>query len=136
VAQAKVAAATLLGRLDNVISVPWFWSYQGDLKLQIAGLTTGYDSQVVRGDPDDGQFSVLYYREDRLLAVDAVNRPADYMAVRKALSQGATIAPDRANDPAIPLKSLLNAGGSSSAPLAPGPPARLTTLANPHPATA
>jgi 3-phenylpropionate/trans-cinnamate dioxygenase ferredoxin reductase subunit len=136
VAQAKVAAATLLGRLDNVISVPWFWSYQGDLKLQIAGLTTGYDSQVVRGDPDDGRFSVLYYREDRLLAVDAVNRPADYMAVRKALSQGATIAPDRANDPAIPLKSLLDAYGSSSAPLPPGPPARLTTLANPHPATA
>jgi 3-phenylpropionate/trans-cinnamate dioxygenase ferredoxin reductase subunit len=107
VAQAQVAASTLLGRLDDVTSVPWFWSYQGDLRLQIAGLSAGHDDQVVRGEPDDESFSVLYYRRNRLLAVDAVNRPADYMAVRKALGQGATIAPDRAGDPAIPLKSLI-----------------------------
>ncbi|GII51985.1 ferredoxin [Planotetraspora thailandica] len=113
VAQAQVAAATLLGRLDNVTSVPWFWSYQGDLRLQIAGLASGYDTQVVRGDPDDEQFSVLYYRHDRLLAIDAVNRPADYMAVRKALGQGANIAPDRAADPTLPLRSLV--GGPSPA---------------------
>jgi 3-phenylpropionate/trans-cinnamate dioxygenase ferredoxin reductase subunit len=109
VAQAQVAAATLLGRLDDVKSVPWFWSFQGDLKLQIAGLAAGYDDYVVRGEPDDERFSVLYYRHDRLLAIDAVNRPADYMAVRKALGQGATIAPDRAGDAAIPLKSLIAA---------------------------
>lgn len=109
VAQAQVAAATLLGRLDEVRSVPWFWSFQGDLKLQIAGLATGYDNHVVRGEPDDERFSVLYYRHDRLLAIDAVNRPADYMAVRKALGQGASIAPDRAGDAAVPLKSLIAA---------------------------
>jgi 3-phenylpropionate/trans-cinnamate dioxygenase ferredoxin reductase subunit len=108
VAQAQVAAATLLGRPDAVKSVPWFWSYQGDLRLQIAGLSAGHDAYVLRGDLDGERFSVLYYRAGRLLAVDAVNRPADYMAVRKALTQGATIPEDRARDADIPLKSLIS----------------------------
>jgi 3-phenylpropionate/trans-cinnamate dioxygenase ferredoxin reductase subunit len=109
VAQAQVAAATLLGRFDDVTSVPWFWSYQGDLKLQIAGLSAGYDEFVVRGEPEDERFSVLYYRQGSLLAVDAVNRPADYMAVRKALGTGAAIDPERARDADTPLKSLITA---------------------------
>lgn len=107
VAQAQIAAATLLGQEADTRSVPWFWSYQGDLKLQIAGLSTGYDRHVLRGDPDSERFSVLYYRQDELLAVDAVNNPVDYMVVRKALTSGATIDATRAADPATPLKSLL-----------------------------
>jgi len=106
-AQAQVAAATLLGRPPGPPPPPWFWSFQGDLKLQIAGLADGHDQHVVRGTPDDERFSVLYYRRNRLLAVDAVNRPADYMAVRAALGRGATIAADRAADPEIPLKTLI-----------------------------
>lgn len=113
VAQAQVAAATLLGRFDGAPSVPWFWSYQGDLKLQIAGLSAGHDDYVVRGEPEQERFSVLYYRRDRLLAVDAINRPADYMAVRKALDQGATIPQDRAGDVSAPLKSLIGASPSN-----------------------
>jgi 3-phenylpropionate/trans-cinnamate dioxygenase ferredoxin reductase subunit len=105
--QAAVAAATLLGRLETEPSVPWFWSNQDDLRLQIAGLSTGYDRCVVRGEPDEERFSVLYYRDDRLLAVDAVNTPADYLVVRKALGTGATIPPDRAADAASPLKGLV-----------------------------
>jgi 3-phenylpropionate/trans-cinnamate dioxygenase ferredoxin reductase subunit len=112
VAQAQVAAATLLGRLDDMKSVPWFWSYQGDLKLQIAGLSAGYDDYIVRGKPDEERFSVLYYRQGRLLAIDAINQPADYIAVRKALSDRATVAPDRAGDPTISLKTLI--GGSTN----------------------
>ncbi len=107
VAQARVAASTLLGRPNGAAPVPWFWSYQGDLRLQIAGLSADHDDQVVRGDPDDENFSVLYYRGNRLLAIDAVNRPADYMAVRWALGVGATIARNRAGDPEVPLKSLI-----------------------------
>ena len=107
VAQATVAAATLLGRFDDPRSVPWFWSNQGDMRLQMAGLSTGYDEHVVRGEPDSERFSVLYYREGRLLAVDAVNNPVDYMVVRKALTQGVTIPADKAADAATPLKSLL-----------------------------
>lgn len=106
-AQAQVAAATLLGRPPGAAQAPWFWSFQGDLKLQIAGLADGHDDHVVRGRPDEERFSVLYYRENRLLAVDAVNQPADYMAVRAALGRGSTIDPDLAGDPAIPLKSLI-----------------------------
>ncbi|WP_329137492.1 FAD-dependent oxidoreductase [Streptomyces sp. NBC_01476] len=107
IAQAQVAAATLLGRFEETRTVPWFWSYQGDLKLQMAGLSAGHDGYVVRGSLDDEKFSVLYYGHGRLLAVDAVNRPADYMAVRKALGDGATIDPDRARDAEVPLKSLI-----------------------------
>jgi 3-phenylpropionate/trans-cinnamate dioxygenase ferredoxin reductase subunit len=106
-AQAAVAAATLLGRLESTKTVPWFWSSQGDLKLQIAGLSVGYDDHVVRGDPDSERFSVLYYRQNQLLAIDAVNSPADYMVVRRALAQGATISPSRAGDADIPLKTLV-----------------------------
>lgn len=107
VAQAKAAAATLLGRPASKPAVPWFWSDQADLKLQIAGLSTGYDQVVVRGDPETERFSVVYYGGGRLLAADAVNQPADYVAVRKALSSGATIPADLAADATAPLKTLI-----------------------------
>jgi 3-phenylpropionate/trans-cinnamate dioxygenase ferredoxin reductase subunit len=109
VAQAQTAAATLAGRPEDVRAVPWFWSFQGDLKLQIAGLSHDYDEYVVRGEPDSERFSVLYYRQGRLLAVDALNRPADYMAARKALANGATIPGEQARDADVPLKSLITA---------------------------
>jgi 3-phenylpropionate/trans-cinnamate dioxygenase ferredoxin reductase subunit len=107
VAQAAIAAATLLGKPVETRTVPWFWSNQGDLRLQIAGLSAGYDQHVLRGDPDEERFSVLYYRQGELLAVDAVNNPVDYMVVRKALTSGAGIPPDAAADVSRPLKSLL-----------------------------
>lgn len=107
VAQASVAAATLLGQTVATRTVPWFWSNQGDLRLQIAGLSTGYDRCVVRGVPDSERFSVLYYREDQLMAVDAVNNPVDYMVVRKALTSGSTVPADRAADVTRPLTSLV-----------------------------
>jgi 3-phenylpropionate/trans-cinnamate dioxygenase ferredoxin reductase subunit len=107
VSQAKVAAAALLGRDEPYADVPWFWSDQFELKLQIAGLSTGYDEVVVRGDREGERFAALYYRHGDLLACDAVNSPADYLTVRKALSQGATIPAERAADPATPLKTLL-----------------------------
>ena len=87
ISQAKTAAATLAGLRVPNDAVPWFWSDQYDLKLQIAGLSAGHDQYVVRGDIAGEAFSVLYYRDGALLAVDAVNTPGDYMAVRKALNQ-------------------------------------------------
>jgi 3-phenylpropionate/trans-cinnamate dioxygenase ferredoxin reductase subunit len=114
VAQAGIAAATLLGRPAPAKAVPWFWSFQGDLRLQIAGLSAGHDETVVRGVIDDEHFSVLYYERGRLLAVDAVNRPADYMAVRKALTQGATIPARAAADSDAPLKSLITKAESAA----------------------
>jgi 3-phenylpropionate/trans-cinnamate dioxygenase ferredoxin reductase component len=107
ISQAKTAAATLAGLRVPNDAVPWFWSDQYDLKLQIAGLSAGHDEYVVRGDIAGEAFSVLYYRDGALLAVDAVNTPRDYMAVRKALSQGATISAEAAADSAVALRELI-----------------------------
>jgi 3-phenylpropionate/trans-cinnamate dioxygenase ferredoxin reductase component len=105
--QARVAAATLAGQPQRYSDVPWFWSDQFDLKLQMAGLSHGYADCVVRGDPASEKFSVLYYGPDGLLAGHSVNRPADYVAVRKALAEGIAIPADRAADPDLPLKDLI-----------------------------
>jgi 3-phenylpropionate/trans-cinnamate dioxygenase ferredoxin reductase subunit len=87
--------------------VPWFWTDQDTIKLQIAGLSTGYDDVVVRGEPDEEKFSVLYYRHGRLIAIDSVNRTPEYLAVRQGLAKGLTVPQDRAADVGVPLKSLL-----------------------------
>ncbi len=102
--QGKIAAATLMGEPGTYQGVPWFWSDQADLKLQIAGLSTGYDAVVVRGEPVSERFSVLYYREGRLIAADCINQPVDFMAVRNTLNKGGTIPAETAADTAIPLK--------------------------------
>lgn len=105
--QAKVAAASLAGRQTSYNAVPFFWSDQGDLKLQIAGWSADHDQYVVRGRPDEERFAVLYYRAGRLVAVDAIHSPHDFMAVRRALNRGQTIDPADAADPSRPLKHLL-----------------------------
>ena len=107
VEQAKVAAATLLGIEAHYSVVPWFWSDQADIKLQIAGLSTGYDEVVVRGRASTGSFSVLYYRLGLLIAADSVNAPLDHVAVKNALKQHRTIDPARAADTATPLRDLV-----------------------------
>ena len=71
------------------------------------GLSGGHDEYVVRGDIDGESFSVLYYRDGTLLSVDAVNAPGDYMAVRKALGQGATISAEAAANRGVALKELI-----------------------------
>lgn len=108
VAQAQVAAASLLGREASVRAVPWFWSDQADIKLQIAGLSNGYDQVVVRGEPATEHFSVLYYAAGRLIAVDAINTPRDYMIVRKLLGKGGSIPASLSADADRPLKELVS----------------------------
>lgn len=105
--QAKIAAATLMGDEAVYTSVPWFWSDQADLKLQIAGLSAGYDRVVVRGEPATERFSVLYYRDQRLIAADCINQPAEFLAVRSALGKGGDVPPDAAADTTVPLKSAV-----------------------------
>ncbi|SFO28007.1 3-phenylpropionate/trans-cinnamate dioxygenase ferredoxin reductase subunit [Pseudonocardia ammonioxydans] len=107
VSQGKIAAATLAGCPRPAVEVPWFWSDQGDLKLQIAGISAGHDQTVLRGDPESERFAVLYYRAGALVAVDAVNSPADYLVGRKALAQGLTVPADQAGAADRPLKELL-----------------------------
>ncbi len=107
VAQAQQAAATLLDAPPRPGFVPWFWSDQADLKLQIAGLSAGHDETVLRGEPDSERFSMLYYREGRLVAADCVNSARDFMAARRLLESGATVPPRAAADPHTPLRSHL-----------------------------
>lgn len=109
VAQAKVAAATLLGVVPPTAGIPWFWSDQADLKLQVAGLNSGYDDVVVRGEPGSESFSALYYRAGQLISTDSVNAPRDYMAVRKILERGGNVPPVAAADPRVALKDYLKA---------------------------
>jgi 3-phenylpropionate/trans-cinnamate dioxygenase ferredoxin reductase subunit len=106
--QARTAAATLNGNPQPYHAVPWFWSDQYDVKLQIAGLSQGYDSVVLRGDPGNGRsFAVFYFEGDRLLAVDAINRPGEFMAGKKLLMAGTRVDREKLADESIPIKDFL-----------------------------
>jgi 3-phenylpropionate/trans-cinnamate dioxygenase ferredoxin reductase subunit len=103
--QARAVAARLAGKPASYDKVPWFWSDQRDLKLQIAGLTIGHDRAVVRGDPESGAFSVFCFRSDRLVGVESVNRPLDHMIARRLLAGEPRLTPAEAADPNFDLKA-------------------------------
>ena len=105
--QAEHAAAAMLGAVEHYNPVPWFWSDQYDVKLQIAGLNRGYDQVVVRPGKRPGSQSVWYYRQGALIAVDAMNDALAYAFGKKALEAGKTIAPAQAADPSVDLKAAL-----------------------------
>lgn len=110
VEHAKAVAGTICGKEKTISALPWFWSDQYDLKLQIAGLNTGYDDVVLRGDPATGRaFSCFYLAEGKLIAADCVNRPQDFMFSKRAIAEG--LSPDRSSlaDPEMPLAQLLSA---------------------------
>ncbi|MEO0998140.1 MAG: FAD-dependent oxidoreductase [Pseudomonadota bacterium] len=104
--QGKIAAAAILGRPRPTEDCPWFWSDQYDVKLQIAGLSGGYDQLVTRGDPDERRFAVFYLREERLIAVDAVNSPAEFMLSKKLIVAAAEPDPAEFADASVPMKTL------------------------------
>jgi len=105
--QAKTAAATLNGNLTPYHALPWFWSEQYDVKLQIAGLSQGYDNVVLRGDPETGRsFAVFYFEGERLLAVDAINRPGEFMLGKKLLLAGARVDKKKLADDSIPIAKM------------------------------
>jgi 3-phenylpropionate/trans-cinnamate dioxygenase ferredoxin reductase subunit len=105
--QARAVAARLAGKpAAPFAALPWFWTDQGDMKLQIAGLSEGFDTPVLLGDAAARQFSVLCFRAGRLIAVESCNRPADHMAARKLLARHADISPAQAAAPEFDLKAL------------------------------
>jgi len=107
---AKIAAAAIQGR-EHTVEAPWFWSDQYDLKLQIAGLFQNYDRIAIRGDMAARAFAVFYYQGPRLIAVDAVNRPAEYLGAKVLIQKGETIAPEIIVDAARSMKELVAAAG-------------------------
>jgi 3-phenylpropionate/trans-cinnamate dioxygenase ferredoxin reductase component len=103
--QGRCGAAAIAGKPAVYDKVPWFWSDQGDLKLQIAGITQGHDASVLRGDPADGHFSVFCYRGGRLIGVESVNQAADHVLARRLLAGDPALAPEQAGDQSYDLRA-------------------------------
>jgi 3-phenylpropionate/trans-cinnamate dioxygenase ferredoxin reductase subunit len=104
--QARVAGAVVAGVGKAYDTVPWFWSDQYELKLQMAGLSAGYDRSVIRGSIEEARFSVFYFRDERLIAVDSVNSAADYMLGRKIIGAGLPLTPEEAEDSQFDLRTI------------------------------
>lgn len=104
---AKIVAAAILGAKDHVEEAPWFWSDQYDLKLQIAGLFQGYDHVVFRGVMADRAFAAFYYKAGQLIAVDAVNKPGEYLGAKLLIQTGRSLPPDVIADMSRPMKELV-----------------------------
>jgi len=113
--QGRCVAARILGRPLPYTALPWFWSDQGPLKLQIAGLTNGHDQTVVRGDSTGISCSVFCFRQGRLMGVETVNRPADHMAARRLIGNHASLSPAAAADEGVDLKQLAAAAAAGNA---------------------
>ncbi|WP_239025031.1 NAD(P)/FAD-dependent oxidoreductase [Rhodoligotrophos defluvii] len=109
--QARIAAAHACGVEPPSPAVPWFWSDQYDLKLQTAGLISrGYDRAVVRGDPATGKFAVFYFSDTVLVALDAINSPAEFNIAKRIIARGgAGLDPERAADLGLDARQLLPA---------------------------
>ena len=104
---ARCVAARLTGDAKPYDGVPWFWSDQGPDKLQMVGLTTGYDQVVVRGNRGEGAFSAFCYQSGRLLGIESVNRAGDHMFGRRLLAADGAITPEQAADAGFDLKRAL-----------------------------
>lgn len=104
--QARTAAAAICGKPQPYTATPWFWSDQYDIKLQTVGMLEGYDEVVVRGDPTMKKFTVYYLQNGRLLALDAINSPIEFMLGRKWVGAQAEPDPNALADPNVDLKTL------------------------------
>ena len=105
--QATAVAKAITGDVQPYRAFPWFWSNQYDLRLQTAGLSLGYDQTVLRGNPADRAFSVVYLKGGKMIALDCVNMVKDYVQGRKLVEAGASPDLERLADPGVPLKELL-----------------------------
>ena len=104
--QVQAIAAALLGAAQPALEAPWFWSDQFDLKLQTAGLWTGADQTIMRGDPATRAFAVFYLKEGRVIAVDAVNSGPEFIVGKKLVAAKAAVAPGDLADKSISMKDI------------------------------
>jgi 3-phenylpropionate/trans-cinnamate dioxygenase ferredoxin reductase subunit len=107
--QARCVASVINGAPKPYVSVPWFWSEQYDLKLQMAGLSQGFDKVVVRGAPATKSFAVFYLREGAIISADCVNQPTNFMAMKKLVGARAVVAGELLADESVPLKEIVAA---------------------------
>lgn len=104
--QGKQVAAAIQGKPAPKIDCPWFWSDQYDIKLQIAGLSTGYDNFVIRGNINDDKFAVFYFKDDTLIAADAINSAPEFMTAKRLITAKAQVSPDWLADSSRSLKEI------------------------------
>jgi 3-phenylpropionate/trans-cinnamate dioxygenase ferredoxin reductase subunit len=104
--QARQAVCSILGQAPAELEVPWFWSDQFDLKLKIAGVVRPPYETVLRGDPAATSFALFHHHDERLVAVEAANANAGFMAGRRLLTDKRMVDPARLADPAVPLREL------------------------------
>ncbi|MBF6057878.1 NAD(P)/FAD-dependent oxidoreductase [Thiomicrorhabdus heinhorstiae] len=102
-AQARMIVAHMMNKPAPRSEVPWFWSDQFDVRLQIAGIVQPDYTPILRGDPDSGSFSVLHMLDDRLQALEGINRPMDFTLGRKLISEQIQVNTDSLMDESIPL---------------------------------
>lgn len=106
---ARCVADRIVGKPHPYTALPWFWSEQGPQRLQIAGLTTGFDRTVTRGAVESGEFSVFCYRDGELVGIESVNRPADHAHARRLLTAGRQVTPEQAADESFDLRAAATA---------------------------
>lgn len=107
--QANVAAATICNKSKSYNSLPWFWSDQYDIKLQIAGLSQGYDQVIIRGNINEGRsFAAFYIKSGKILAVDAVNSPLEFMIGKRLISENISVNLDELSDESIHIKNMIH----------------------------
>ncbi|MBJ7484752.1 FAD-dependent oxidoreductase [Brevundimonas sp.] len=104
--QAKIVASAITGRPLPAPEVPWFWSDQYDVKLQIAGLPFGVDRQIVRGDPGEGRFAVFHLSGDKVVCVEAISAPPEFMAGRQLIGRATPVDPVKLADTAVSMKAV------------------------------
>ncbi len=104
--QARCLAERLTGKPAPYTAVPWFWSDQADLKLQIAGLTATADQTQILGDRESGKFSVCCFRKGNFIGTESINAPADHMASRRILAANRPLSPSEASDAGFTLKAF------------------------------
>jgi 3-phenylpropionate/trans-cinnamate dioxygenase ferredoxin reductase subunit len=105
--QARTAASALCGNPQPYVALPWFWSDQYDLKLQIAGLSHDYDRLVIRGNPDNRSFIAFYLRDGKIIAVDSINRPKEFLLAKRLVTEQVSVTClERLQDESVPLQAL------------------------------
>jgi 3-phenylpropionate/trans-cinnamate dioxygenase ferredoxin reductase subunit len=123
---ARTVAARITGKPAPYDKLPWFWSDQGELRVQMCGLASETDDVVLRGDPASGKFSALRFRGERLTAVESLNHTVDHMALRKILAAGQTLSRAQASDTTFKLLSVLAPAGAAASTAASSVPSSST----------
>lgn len=105
--QAQYVAGKITGRAGDYNAVPWFWTDQFEIKLQMAGISEGHDRIATRGNRENRTLSVFYFKANRLIAIDSINRPVDHIVGRKLLATRVPLTPEQAGDESVDLRKVV-----------------------------